>query len=236
MSHIIGTPAGEVINGTTQFDFIIGLGGNDTITGNSAGDWIFAGDGDDTASGNNGADVVSGGSGNDTLFGNIGDDVLSGDDGSDVLTGGNGSDTMLGGSGADVLNIDKDDVFASGDAGLDTASLAGGGHFNLRGELAGFETITQGSANSTLSLDNLLFQTVEGNKITISLDGGEDTVNIFYDGSVLDFDKGSSAAGEVIFGNTGGSLNKVIDFINVEHLNFTNTNTGAFGNFDVWLA
>jgi hypothetical protein len=235
MAHIIGTPDGEVITGTNQFDMIFGIGGSDTISGNNGGDWIFAGDGNDTASGDNGADSVSGGQGRDTLFGNNGDDVLSGEDGNDVLTGGNGADTMLGGSGDDALTIDRDDVFASGDEGLDSVMLASGGNFNLRGELAGFETVTQGSGNSTLELNDLLFTTVEGNKITINLGGGDDSVHIFYNGSRLDFDRGSSASGEVIFGNTGGPLNKVIDFINVEHLRFTNTATGATGVFDDWL-
>jgi hypothetical protein len=235
MSHIVGTSGSDFINGTNQSEIILAFGGNDTINGNNGDDVILAGSGNDAASGNNGADVISGGLGNDILSGNNGDDVLSGDEGDDILNGGNGADVLSGGAGDDVLTIDKADAFDSGDEGHDTANLSGSGIFNLRGELAGFETISQGAGNATISLDDLLFTTLEGNKLTIDLDGGNDTVNIFYNGSVLDFDKGSGEASEVIFGPTGGVLNKSIDFDNVEHLNFTNTATGATGNYDFWL-
>jgi hypothetical protein len=235
MSHIVGSNGNDFLNGTNQPDIFIALDGNDTISGNNGDDVILAGSGNDTASGNNGSDVVSGGLGNDSLFGNNGDDVLSGDEGNDNLTGGNGSDVMSGGAGDDTLTLDKDDAFTAGDEGHDTAILTGTGVFDLRGELAGLETISQGSGGATLSLNDLLFTTLEGNKLTIDLDGGNDTVNIFYNGSLLDFDKGSGEASEVIFGPTGGTLNKSIDFDNVEHLNFTNTATGATGNFDAWL-
>jgi len=236
MALIVGSQAGEPLNGTNQSDLIFAFGGNDTVNGNNGADVIFAGSGNDTASGQNGNDTISGDAGNDNLNGNNGDDVLAGNEGSDVLTGGNGADVMSGGSGDDTLWLDKDDRFASGDDGLDTASLTGSGTFNLRGELAGLETLIQGSGNAALSLDDLLFTTVEGNKVTIDLDGGNnDTVNIYYNGSVLDFDKGNSEAGEVIFGPAGGVLNKSIDFDNVEHLNFFNTATGASGTFDHWL-
>ena len=77
-----------------------------------------------------------------------------------------------------------------------------------------------------------------GTVLGLALDpfgGNSDTVNIYYDGSELDFDKGTGEASEVIFGPSGGTLNKSIDFDNVEHLNFFNTDTGASGNYDVWL-
>lgn len=236
MALIIGIPAGEFLNGTNQSDTILALDGNDTVNGNNGADVILAGSGNDTVSGDNGADVISGEAGDDTLSGNNGDDVLAGNEGVDNLTGGNGADVMSGGSGNDVITLDNADTFVTGDAGIDTAMLTGSGGFNLRDELAGLETIMQGGGNATLSLDDLLFTTVEGNKLTIDLGGGNnDTVNIFYDGTLLDFDKGAGEASEVIFGPTGGVLNKSIDFDNVEHLNFTNTATGAFGNFDHWL-
>jgi hypothetical protein len=253
MSHIIGSNGNDFLNGTNQPDIFIALDGNDTISGNNGDDVILAGSGNDTtsgnngddvilagsgndtANGNNGSDVVSGGLGNDSLFGNNGDDVLSGEEGNDNLTGGNGSDVMSGGAGDDTLTLDNNDAFTAGDEGHDTAILTGTGNFDLRGELAGLETISQGSGGATLFLNDLLFTTLEGNKLTIDLDGGNDTVSIFYNGSVLDFDKGSGEASEVIFGPTGGTLNKSIDFDNVEHLNFTNTATGATGNFDAWL-
>jgi hypothetical protein len=235
MALLRGTSAGEFLNGTNDADVMLGLDGNDTINGNNGADVILGGGGIDTVSGGNGGDMISGGSGNDSLNGNNGDDVLSGDEGADNLVGGNGADVMSGGSGNDIFTIDKSDTFITGDDGSDTAILDGTGAFDLRGNLIGTETILQGSGNTTVSLDGDLFASVEGTKVNIDLDGGNDTVNIYYNGSVLDFDKGSGESSEVIFGPTGGTLNKSIDFDNVEHLNFINTATGASGNHDWWL-
>ena len=78
---ILGTPAGETIDGGGGDDIICGLAGGDELTG---------GDGDDTIIGGLGSDTVAGQQGEDNLFGNNEDDNLDGGAGIDRLDGGVG--------------------------------------------------------------------------------------------------------------------------------------------------
>ena len=57
---IVGTEAGETLNGTAGNDLILGLGGNDTLNGLGGNDVLVGGAGND---------VLNGGDGNDTLIG-----------------------------------------------------------------------------------------------------------------------------------------------------------------------
>jgi hypothetical protein len=93
---IVGTAAGETIQGTNKGDCIDGRGGNDTIYGGNGQDVLLGGDGDDTIYGGNGADYIFGGDGNDTMYGNNAGDNMDGEDGIDDLDGGNGRDTCVG--------------------------------------------------------------------------------------------------------------------------------------------
>lgn len=72
---IVGTAAGNEIDGTSGRDVIVGRGGNDDIEGHG---------------------------GNDLICGNGGRDDLEGDRGSDHLYGGRGVDDAEGGPGSDV--------------------------------------------------------------------------------------------------------------------------------------
>ena len=56
---IVGTAAGETLNGTAGNDLILGLGGNDTLNGLGGNDILVGGAGND---------VLNGGDGNDTLL------------------------------------------------------------------------------------------------------------------------------------------------------------------------
>jgi hypothetical protein len=85
VATIVGTDAGEPINGTANADVIHGRGGNDTITGLGQNDTICGGAG---------ADTIDGGAGNDTIFGQSGADSLAGAGGTDVCNGGLGTDTF----------------------------------------------------------------------------------------------------------------------------------------------
>ncbi|TIH08376.1 calcium-binding protein [Pseudomonas leptonychotis] len=80
--------------------------GADTLYGYATNDLINGGVGNDTLIGNQGNDHLSGGEGNDRLEGGEGNDTLDGGAGNDYLTGGEGSDTYVFGRGygQDVVN------------------------------------------------------------------------------------------------------------------------------------
>lgn len=114
-----GTPADDVLIGTSTANTIDGGEGNDIIR--SLG-------GNDTVRGGAGNDVVDGGSAADRLFGNDGDDRLLGGAGVDRLDGGAGNDLLDGGAGNDVLTggLGGDSfVFGAGDRVTDFNGLAG---------------------------------------------------------------------------------------------------------------
>lgn len=87
VATIVGTDAGETINGTANADVIVGRGGDDTITALGQNDVVCGGPG---------KDHIDGGAGADTLFGNSGDDTIDGAGGADVCNGGLGNDTFSG--------------------------------------------------------------------------------------------------------------------------------------------
>jgi Ca2+-binding RTX toxin-like protein len=130
---VLGTAAGEELDGGAGNDTIRGGMGDDSLYGGQGDDLANGGRGADNLQGNGGGDVLSGGRGADTLaggfgadqlrgqlgadqiFGGQGHDLLNGGDGSDMLSGGEGNDTIRGGEGRDVLN-----------GGLGNDLLAGG--------------------------------------------------------------------------------------------------------------
>jgi Ca2+-binding RTX toxin-like protein len=77
---IVGTAAGNEIDGTAGPDVIVGLAGNDDIEGHG---------------------------GNDVICGNRGNDELEGDRGNDRLYGGRGYDEAEGGPGSDVCRAEE---------------------------------------------------------------------------------------------------------------------------------
>lgn len=89
-------PAGLVIHGTKDGEFLYGGIGPDTIS---------AGRGDDEVHGGAGDDKVIGGDGGDALYGDTGHDRLIGGDGYDYLSDFNGGNTLEGGAGNDTLQI-----------------------------------------------------------------------------------------------------------------------------------
>jgi Ca2+-binding RTX toxin-like protein len=82
-NHVVGTPAGEKLQGSKGADVICGLGGKDVIRGKR------------------GKDLLLGGAGPDRLFGGPGKDLLKGGPGRDRLNGGPGRDRCRGGPGQD---------------------------------------------------------------------------------------------------------------------------------------
>ena len=119
-SHL-GTPAPDVLRGTSGHDVICARGGDDTIRGGGGGDHVDAGGGHDrivlgggrnvvfarrgrdAVRGGTGRDAVDAGSGRDRVAGLAGPDVLLGEAGDDVLLGGPGDDEITGSTGRDRL-------------------------------------------------------------------------------------------------------------------------------------
>lgn len=167
---IVGTNAGEELQGTAGNDLILGLGGDDEIYGDNGDDLICGGlgvdvlhgeNGDDTLYGEDDADWLIGGNNNDTLYGGPGNDDLESNNGADLLYGEEGNDILLGGNDNDELHGGGGDDYIDGDNGDDNLD-GGDGADELYGG-TGNDTLAGGAANDELYGDN-------GND---DLDGGD---------------------------------------------------------------
>lgn len=146
---LLGSSAGEFIQGLGGNDIIRGLGRNDHLHGNSGRDQLFGGTGDDRLLGGTGADQLFGGADDDTLSGGRGDDLLWGGDGVDLLHGGRGADSLSGGKADDILRGGADDDHLDGQAGND--DLAGGaGNDSLHGG-AGRDILRDGDGRDEMT-------------------------------------------------------------------------------------
>jgi Ca2+-binding RTX toxin-like protein len=85
IENIVGSPFDDVIDGTSDANYIKGLDGNDVLDGKS---------GDDTLIGSADDDILYGRGGNDELKGAANDDLILPGSGSDTVLGGNGSNTV----------------------------------------------------------------------------------------------------------------------------------------------
>ncbi len=104
---VVGTDAGETIQGSGRKDVIDGGAGHDRIYANSGDDIVDGGDGHDALFGHAGDDILRGGAGNDHFIGGYGNDVIYGGSGNDDLNGFVGSDQLYGGSGDDTYIYSK---------------------------------------------------------------------------------------------------------------------------------
>lgn len=140
---------------------IIGDKFDNNLVGTDGRDLINAQGGDDTLSGGAGDDMVFGGMGNDVIDGGAGVDKLHGDGGDDILAFDAADSVIDGGTGADTLRID------AGDADFTT----------FAGSIKNIETIdlqSDGGANTvTLSAQNVLDMTDNGNTLAITGDAGD---------------------------------------------------------------
>jgi Ca2+-binding RTX toxin-like protein len=131
---MIGTRAGDWIDGGSGRDVIDGRAGDDFVRALEGDDEVDGGDGNDDVNGNlgtdivrggNGADTVRGGQGADQVFGGAGNDAhVNGNIGNDAVYGGVGDDTVYGGQDQDQLFGEDGADWLSGDLGDDT--LTGG--------------------------------------------------------------------------------------------------------------
>ena len=195
---IVGSEAGETLDGTSGDDTFRGLGGNDILNG---------GAGDDTLDGGAGADTLNGGAGTDTASyktsnnavrvslalaegsaqtartqGTPDDavgDILSGIENlvgsaeGDILTGNGGPNTLSGLAGGDTLNGNGGDDTLNGGAGTDTLN-GGAGADTLNGGTED-DTLTGGAGADTLDggggTDTASYATSSGG-VTITLNDG----------------------------------------------------------------
>lgn len=144
---IVGTSAGESINGGDGNDVICALGGSDVLYGGAGNDKILGGDGNERVSGGAGADYVSGGAGTDLVTyasatagvrvsidnaandGNAADgradnirtDVerINGSASADTLLGSAGVNNFYGVGGSDLLKGYGGNDYLDGGAGAD---------------------------------------------------------------------------------------------------------------------
>ena len=101
-NHLIGSPMGELLDGSTEADIIKGEAGDDILNGYHGNDLMFGGDGDD---------ILMGGKGFDRLSAGAGDDVLYGGEQISVLNGGSGADIFV----LDSLAVDWIEDFEVGE-------------------------------------------------------------------------------------------------------------------------
>ena len=140
------------------------------LIGTDAGDSLDGGAGRDTISGGAGNDLLRGLSGSDSLIGGEGDDTLDGGAGSDTLTGGSGNDTFR--FGLNEVDSDVITDFGPGDR-LDlsalnatfigdspfTGSYSGNGPAQIRANISANTTVLEidsngdGVADRTISLN-----------------------------------------------------------------------------------
>ncbi|HSR71705.1 MAG TPA: Ig-like domain-containing protein, partial [Kiloniellales bacterium] len=169
---IEGTAGTDSMIGTNQADAIFGYAGADTIDGGNSGDTLYGGDGNDILDG--------GGNGADSLYGGAGDDILIGGNGVDFLDGGAGADQLFGGTGGDILIWDAADTLIDGGNGPDTLRAQFGDDMDLTafaGTITDVETIDlasdAGSNALTLTAQDLLDMTDNGNTLTVQMGAGD---------------------------------------------------------------
>jgi Ca2+-binding RTX toxin-like protein len=120
----VHNPVNDTIVGTSAGEDLDGGAANDTVSGRGGDDSMWGGAGDDVVSGQAGDDRVQGNAGNDTLRGQGGVDTLLGSSGGDKLVGAAGDDRLVGASGRDTLRGGVGDDTLVGGRGKD--KLAGG--------------------------------------------------------------------------------------------------------------
>lgn len=202
---LIGTEAGEPLNGTTLAggDYVLALGGNDTINTNGGGDFVNGNGGDDIINVNaddpaNSANLgravtVFGGQGNDQIFadpssrsalifGNLGDDR--------ILVGGPGntfvSPTVFGGQGNDVID----------------GRTVGAG--------AGSNELLYGDIGNDLILGGIGRDTIFGGNDSDTINGGAGNDQLFGNqGADVIYSSAGAVGTDTVFGGQGAD---VIDY------------------------
>ncbi len=212
----------EMAIGGSFADTLSGTGGNDILRGEGGNDLLIGGLGTDRAdyrvatgavavnlaaglsAGADGVDTLEGienvrGSDlyNDTLTGDGADNLLEGRGGSDVLIGGDGDDTLDGGTITDLINYNDLNI-------ADYSSAAAPVNVNLQTGLA------SDGAGGTDTLLNINFVTGSA---------GNDTLT---GSTALLFEQFTGGAGDDVI--DGGAVTDTITQLNVNRVNYSNTN------------
>lgn len=187
-----GTPARDVLIGTSGNDVLNGLGGDDRLDGLDGNDTLNGGDGNDEILGRDGNDTLNGGSGNDNIAASNGNDRVHGNDGNDALGGGYGDDFLYGDAGHDTIGGGSGTDYLNGGAGNDNMS-GGWGHDEVRGD-AGNDTLAG-------SYDN---DYVYGGTGDDSLGGGHGTDYLY--GEAGNDLMGAGNGNDFIFGGGGNDF------------------------------
>lgn len=105
LAKLLGSNAGETIQGQSGAELIDGKGGNDLLIGRGGNDTLKGGKGNDRLAGDGIADseirqkAIEWSAGNDLLDGGVGNDTFDGGNGNDIVKGGTGDDYVFGGYG-----------------------------------------------------------------------------------------------------------------------------------------
>ena len=209
---LLGTTAGETLDGTANLDVIWGGEGNDTINGLAGNDRLYGEAGNDTINGGDGNDFIRGGLGDDTLNGNEGDDTIDAGGGRDVVTGGGGNDTIYDFGGIDNI-----------DAGAGNDRIEVGLSFGLTADGGGLAPgrVVAGSGNDTVIITDAFFGTgnpPEGaTPYSVNLGAGDDL--LITDGHF----------GRITLG-TGRDTVRFVEGVDSYGSVFTDFQTGASGD------
>ena len=178
---IVGSEAGETLDGTTGDDTLRGLGGDDTLNG---------GEGDDTLEGGTGADTLDGGDGTDTASYATSDAAVTVDLSASTVyatiegdTNNANTDTLI--NIENLIGSAQDDTF-TGD-GADNTLRGGGGGDTLTGG-GGGDTLRGGGDDDNLNggagADTYVF--VEGDGEDTITESGTETNTLKFRGSNYD--------------------------------------------------
>ena len=201
---VVGTAAGETLNGTAGNDLILGMGGNDTLNGLAGNDILVGGTGNDTLNGGLGDDtyMVGLGDGNDTInepvnanSGGSADRIVIQAAGT-ALTGLNAADNNTGtNNGSLVVNFNGQ-------------TLTVNGHFTGTNAQTGVERINfdNGSYEGYLlgTEDYIVSRLDPANRGTGGVNLSASTANNFIVGEAGANDEVIGGSGnDLIFGGTG---------------------------------
>ena len=191
MTHAVGSPFADIIDGNNQSNAVFGGSGEDSITpGENPGSK---------------PDKIYGGAGNDRLAGALGRDRIEGNAGDDTLEPGNDrrGDTLLGGLGNDTVSYER----TTRPVRVTLDSVRNDGPTTGRRDYADVENVIGGPGDDTIagnSLPNTLSglagnDTVTGNPGADTLLGGNgDDRVVANDGATDSVDCGSGLADTVL--------------------------------------
>ncbi len=239
---LVKDAAGNNFAGNSSYHFTT-LGSGSLVVGTAAGETLNGGPGNDTLQGQAGDDTLNGGDGDDVLDGGAGNDQLNGGAGQDTLIGGPGNDTLAGGDGADLYYVtDAGDLVQElqgnaaiqgegpqGDLGRTVDKVIASINYTLTSFVENLSLAPSAGALSGTGNDlNNLLTGNEGNNVlkglggADTLDGGAGTDTAQYGGKYADYTVTlgtTTAVATSVRDNQGGDgLDNVV---NLERLQFS---------------